>query len=303
ALCITTSVARSTGVGSSGADFPSAAQAHASARGQFAYYRALEQLGHVEVLEDAAALRAHVERWKAWEAAGAPEAEAPRLGFVLSMESADPILEPENTEEWRRVGIRLIGPAHFGPGRYAGGTGVESGLTERGRRLLREMRRVGIGLDVTHLSDRAFWEALDLYDGPVIASHNNCRALVPHQRQFTDQQLRALIERDAVIGSVGDVWMLEPSLVPGAPNDGILLERIVDHVDHVCQLAGDARHSGIGSDLDGGFGRKQSPADLDTIADLQRLADLLRGRGYAEDDVAAILHGNWFRCLEHLLAT
>lgn len=299
AVCIATSVARSTGAVASGADFRSPAQAHASARGQFAYYRALEQLGHVAVLETAPAFRDHVARWKTWDEAGS--GDPPPLGLVLSMESADPVLEPENAEEWLRLGIRLIGPAHAGAGRYAGGTGVESGLTDRGFRLLDEMRRTGIGLDVTHLSDRAFWEALDRFDGPVIASHNNCRSLIPHQRQLADDQLKALIERDAVIGAVADIWMLEPNFVSGASNAGVLLERICDHVDHVCQLAGDARHAGIGSDLDGGFGRSQSPADLDTIADLQRLGDLLAARGYSEHDVASILHGNWFRCLERVL--
>lgn len=301
AVCIATSVARSTGTVASGADFRSPAQAHASARGQFAYYRALEQLGHVVVLESAPAFRRHVERWKAWD-----ESEAqggPPIGLVLSMESADPILEPENAEEWHGIGIRLIGPAHGGPGRYAGGTGTESGFTARGFRLLEEMERVGIGLDVTHLTDRGFWEALERFQGPVIASHNNCRSLVPNQRQLTDDQLKALIERDAVIGAVADIWMLKPGFVSGTSNADVLLERICDHVDHVCQLAGDARHAGIGSDLDGGYGRSQSPGDLDTVADLQRLGDLLRGRGYTDSDVSAILHDNWFRCLERVLGS
>ena len=106
------------------------------------------------VLESAPAFRAHVERWKAWDASGA--GEAPPIGLVLSMESAGPILEPENAEEWYGIGIWLIGPAHGGPGRYAGGTGTESGFTARGLRLLEEMGRLGIGLDVTHLTDRGF---------------------------------------------------------------------------------------------------------------------------------------------------
>jgi membrane dipeptidase len=78
----------------------------------------------------------------------------------------------------------------------------------------------------------------------------------------------------------------------------VTLNTVVDHIDRVCQLAGNARHAGIGSDLDGGFGREQSPADLDTIADLQRLPDLLRARGYSAADVEGIMHKNWLRFFE-----
>jgi membrane dipeptidase len=160
----------------------------------------------------------------------------------------------------------------------------------------------GVVLDATHLSDQAFWQALELHDGPIIASHNNCRALVPKQRQFDDNQLRALIARDAVIGAACDAIMLEPSWIIGqSSNAGVGLARVVDHIDHICQLAGSSRHVAIGSDLDGGFGRFQSPADLDTIADLQRLPALLRARGYAERDIAAVMHGNWLRLLGETL--
>jgi membrane dipeptidase len=216
----------------------------------------------------------------------------------VSMESADPILTPGELENWRQAGLRLIGPAHYGPGRYAGGTGTTLGLTALGVELLRAMEQQGVGLDMTHLTDEAFWQALDLYQGPVLASHNNCRALVPHQRQFSDDQLRALIARGVVIGAAFDNWMLQPGWKDrAADNPPVRLANVVDHIDHVCQLAGNARHAGIGSDLDGGFGREQSPADLDTIADLQLLAGLLGERGYSQADIGAILHGNWLRWL------
>jgi membrane dipeptidase len=167
--------------------------------------------------------------------------------------------------------------------------------------LLPEMERLGIVLDVTHCSDEAFWEALDVYHGPIIASHNNCRALVPHQRQFSDDQLRAVIERDGVIGAAFDTWMLVPGWQRGiSTNDNVTLDTVVDHIDYVCQLAGNSRHAAIGSDLDGGYGREQSPRDLDTIADLQNLAGLLSARGYSSTDIAAILHGNWFRFLRRV---
>jgi membrane dipeptidase len=132
----------------------------------------------------------------------------------------------------------------------------------------------------------------------VLASHNNCRALVPHQRQFSDAQLRAIFERDGVIGAAFDAWMMQLGWVSGqSTNEGVTLNTVVDHMDHVCQLAGNSRHAGIGTDLDGGYGREQSPCDLDTIADLQKLAGLLADRGYNDEDIGAIMHGNWLRLL------
>jgi membrane dipeptidase len=160
------------------------------------------------------------------------------------------------------------------------------------------MERVGMILDVTHLSDQCFDEALAIYGGPVLASHHNCRALVPDQRQLTDDQIRQLVARGAVIGSALDAWMMVPGWVRGQtkPLDvGVRLEHLVDHVDHVCQLAGNARHAAIGTDLDGGFGREQTALDLDTIADLARLPMLLERRGYNAEAIRCILHGNWVR--------
>ncbi len=172
------------------------------------------------------------------------------------------------------------------------------GLTPLGMDLLGEMERHGVILDMTHLSDQAFWQALDHYSGLVIASHNNCRALVPHQRQFSDEQLRAVIERGGVVGAAFDTWMLRLGWRKGAhDNPPVYLANVVDHIDHVCQLAGSSAHAAIGSDLDGGFGREQSPTDLDTIADLQQIGVLLAERGYSADDIAAIMHGNWLRVL------
>ena len=296
-LSIATLLARSTGHVAHHIDFNAVAQTFGVARGQLAYYRALERQGHVRIITDVQALNQHVEEW---ESKGSV---TPPLGFIISMESADPILEPDDLEDWYNAGVRLIGPAHYGPGRYSGGTGVESGLTDRGRALIGEMQRLGVILDLTHFTDAAFWEALQLYDGPVIASHNNCRALVPHQRQFSDEQIEAIIARDGVIGAAFDTWMLLPGWVKGeSTNADVKLANVVDHIDHICQLAGNSHHAAIGSDLDGGFGREQSPSDLDTIADLQDLVPLLEGRGYAQSDIAAIMHGNWLRLLRRAWA-
>ena len=197
-------------------------------------------------------------------------------------------------------GLRALGPAHYGPGVYAQGTNATGPMSARGHELLREMERLGIILDVTHLCDDSFRDALDRFSGIVWASHSNCRSLVPHERQFTDDQIRELIDRDAVIGAVFDAWMLAPGWVRGESTPeraGVTLNTVIDHIDRICQIAGNARHCGIGSDLDGAFGREQSPADVHTIADLARIPDLLKGRGYSDEDIAGIAHGNFLRLM------
>jgi membrane dipeptidase len=300
ALSFATLIARSTGRPAPQIDFRSTAQAYGMAHGQLAYYRALEQQGQVRIITTPAGLDGHMAEWLAWEAA-ADSANTPPLGFVISMEGADPILEPAQLEAWWQAGLRLLGPTHYGPGRYAGGTGTEVGLTGLGPPLLAEMERLAIGLDLTHCSDQAFWQALDHYHGPVLASHNNCRALVPHQRQFSDEQLKAIFERGGVIGAAFDTWMLQPGWIIGhTTNAQVSLAAVVDHIDHICQLAGNCHHAAIGTDLDGGYGREQSPCDLDTIADLQKLSGLLAGRGYSNEEIAAIFYGNWLRFLKQL---
>ena len=299
ALCCATLLARSTGRPLAYLDYPSPAQAYGSALGQLHYYRGLEQLGEVRVISGADALAQHLTEWKTWEGADDPDpSAAPPLGFVIGMESADPILSPDQLGGWWLAGVRVIGPAHYGPGRYAGGTGTESGLTDLGVALLDEMAQLGVVLDLTHFSDQAFWESLEVFDGPVLASHNNCRALVPHQRQFSDDQLRAIIARGGVVGAALDCWMLGLGWVKGkSTNEGFSLADVADHIDHICQLAGNSQHAGIGSDLDGLFGREQGPRDLDTISDLQAVGELLLDRGYPYDDVVAIMHGNFARLL------
>lgn len=271
--------------------------AYAAAHGQLAYYRALEQEGVLRWIKDWPTLEAHVRAWLPYaDGTGKqPPATLP-LGFILSMEGADPVLTPEQIDEWWQAGLRIIGPAHYGVSPYAHGTGTEGGLFPPGKPLLRAMERVGMILDVTHLSDQSFDEALDTYDGPVLASHHNCRALVPDQRQLTDEQIKRLISRGAVIGAALDTWMLHPGWIRGqtTPEEAdVRLERVLDHIDRICQLAGNARHAGIGTDLDGGFGREQSPLDLDTITDLQRLTEMLRERGYGSEAIEGILYANW----------
>lgn len=266
---------------------------YAAAQGQLAYYRAIVQKGSLRWLKTQESLNEHVADWQASLESG-DAGQRPPIGFILSMEGAWPILQPAQLQEWFEAGLRLVGPAHYGPNKYCHGTGSEGGLTDLGRELLREMQRVGMRLDVTHLADQSFWEALDNYDGPLIASHHNCRALVPGDRQLTDEQIKAVIERGGVIGAAFDNWMLTPGWKKyETPRETVTLENVADHIDHVCQLAGNAKHSGLGTDLDGGFGKEQSPSDLETIADVQKLADILQRRGYSADDIEGIFHGNF----------
>ena len=262
---------------------------YAKAQGQLAYYRVLESQGETRLILAAAGLEEHVKGWP-------PGGGDVPLGFILSMEGADPIVWPEQVHSWYADGLRQISLSHYGVSAYAHGTGTEGGLVGEGKALLREMEKAGIVLDLTHLADQAFWEALDHFDGRVLASHNNCRALVPGGRQFTDEQIQAVIGRDGGIGAALDAWMLYPDWIKGETDPEVLtLATVADHIDHVCQLAGDSLHAAIGSDLDGGYGTEQTPGDLDTIADLQKLVDLLRHKGYADVDIEGIFYRNWLR--------
>lgn len=272
--------------------WPSQAQAWAMTGGQLAWYRAMEEAGEMTMIHDFAGLERHL---GAWNAAGTGP-----IGYILSLEGADSLLTPQHLERSYAQGLRAIGPAHYGPGVYAFGTDASGGFPPRGRELMREISRLGLILDVTHLCDECFWQALEWHHGPLWASHQNCRALVPHMRQFSDEQVRALIARGAVIGCALDAWMLVPGWHRGKTtpqSSGVSLSHFVDHIDHICQLAGNARHAGIGSDLDGAFGTEQSPADLDTIADLGKLPALLAARGYSPEDITGILSGNFLRFL------
>jgi membrane dipeptidase len=257
----------------------------------------MEERGELVQICDRASLDRHVAQWQNGAADHAP------IGYVLSLEGADSIVTLKHLERAYAQGLRAVGPAHYGPGVYAHGTDACGDLGVRGRELLREMEQLGMILDVTHLCDESFRDALDHFRGPVWASHSNCRALVPHNRQFADEHIKELIQRGAVIGAAFDAWMLVPGWVRGTTTPegaGVTLQTVADHIDHICQMAGNARHCGIGSDLDGAFGREQCPADVQTIADLALLPALLSKRGYSEEDVRAIAAGNFLRFLRQV---
>src|SRR5207249_5016791 len=277
-------------------------QAWAQTQGQLAWYRVMEEAGEMAQIGDARGLERHLKLWEQTvkESSSSSssfsssiplalgnddtdehdyQSDKPRpIGYILSLEGADSIVTLKHLERAWEYGLRALGPAHYGPGVYANGTDATGGFNSKGRELLKEMGRLGIILDATHLCDDCLWEALDQFGGSMWASHQNCRALVPHNRQFTDEQIKALIQRGAVVGAALDAWMMVPGWVRGkttAESVDLKLERVVDHIDRVCQIAGNARHSGIGSDLDGAFGREQTPTDLETIADLGRIPALL----------------------------
>jgi membrane dipeptidase len=275
----------------------SPAQAWAQTQGQLAWYQAMEAAGEMTQINNRATLEQHLARW----ADDSPLTSKP-IGYILSLEGADSLITVAHLEQAYSSGLRVVGPAHYGPGRYAQGTDATGLMGPAGHALLHEMERLNIILDATHLCDDSFWDALSHFHGPVWASHNNCRALVNHNRQYSDEQIKALIERGAVIGGALDAWMMVQNWERGVstPRDlNCNLEVLIDHIDHICQLAGNALHVGLGTDLDGAFGREQCPYDLESIADLQKVPLLLTKRGYTIQDVENIMHGNWLRFLRH----
>ena len=295
-LVVATQIARFVRDGSPLPGWNSPEQAWAQSQAQMAWYRVMVEEGEMVQVTDVKSLENQI---KIWADSSVPDQEKP-IGFLLSLEGADSLVNIGYLEKAFAYGLRALGPAHYGEGRYAGGTGTEDGFNESGKSLLKEMDSLHMILDITHLTDQGFKEALDIYKGPIWASHHNCRSLVKNQRQLTDDQIRILIDRGAIIGGVLDAWMLTDGWIRGVSLPramGAGLNRLIDHYDHICQIAGNANHIAIGSDLDGAFGTEQSPFDLDTIADLQKLPSLLGKRGYSENDIKNILHGNWLRFL------
>lgn len=296
-ICVATQIARYVKPGSKLPGWHSPEQAWAMTRAQLAWYRTMEEAGEMVQIICKTGLAEQLDRLEA------RPGQAP-LGYILSLEGADSIVSLSYLEKAWNDGLRAIGPAHYGPGTYAQGTDAAGPLPEKGRDLLKEMDRLGCILDATHLNDACFWQAMDLFKGPVWASHHNCRVFVNHNRQFTDAQILEVIRRNGVIGTALDAWMLVPGWVRGISTPQsmqVSLQQAADNIDHICQLAGNARHAAIGSDLDGAFGTEQCPVEIDTIADLHKLAPLLAKRGYSESDIRGVLSGNWIRFLQEYL--
>jgi membrane dipeptidase len=292
-LCMATQIARFVEKDSPLPGWHSQHQAWAQTQGQLAWYKTMEAAGEMVQIKDIESLESHLKLWKS------NQPNKP-IGYILSLEGADSIVDLDYLEKSYESGLRAIGPAHYGPGIYAHGTDSVGGIGKKGRDLLKKVEELNIILDATHLCDKSFWETMDVYNGPVWASHNNCRKIVDHNRQFSDEQIKELINRDAVIGIALDAWMMVPYWVRGrsTPKEmNVTLEIAVDNIDHICQLAGNTNHVGIGTDLDGAFGKEQSPWDLDTIADLQKIPDLLTKRGYTSSDIEKIMNQNFINFL------
>lgn len=295
-LVVATQIARFVEPGSSLPGWNSPEIAWGITQAQLAWYRAMEDEGEMAQIVNPEQLEKHLALWFDQTI---PDENKP-VGYILSLEGADSLVNISYLEKAYTYGLRACGPAHYGPGRYAPGTGMSGGLTHAGRELVAEMDRLKMILDVTHLTDEGFKEATDLFKGAIWASHHNCRALVNHQRQLTDDHIKILLERDAVIGGVFDTWMLTDNWVRGKDDPqerGIDLEKVVDHYDHICQMAGNSLHIAIGSDLDGAYGKEQSPYDLEDISDLQHLKTILANRGYSPGDIENIFYKNWLRFL------
>ena len=292
-LCMATQIARFVKQGSPIPGWNSQHQAWAQTQGQLAWYKTMEDAGEMVQIKDIESLENHIELWKS------NEPKKP-IGYILSLEGADSIVDISYLEKSHESGLRAIGPAHYGPGVYAHGTDSVGGIGQKGRELLKKVEELNLILDATHLCDKSFWETMKVYNGPVWASHNNCRVLVNHNRQFSDEQIKELIRRDAVIGVALDAWMMVPNWVRGKSTPegmNVTLEIAVDNIDHICQLAGNCDHVGIGTDLDGAFGKEQSPADLETIADLKKIPNLLEKRGYSSSDIEKIMNQNFINFL------
>jgi len=303
-LCVATQIGRHSPYFHKLPGWNSPEQAWAQTQGQLAWYRIMEEAGELTPIRNRSELDQHLALWQQGPICddGTPyvvdsrSAPIPRpIGFMLSLEGADSLVNLNYLERSYADGLRALGPAHYGPGVYAHGTDACGPLPAKGKDLLREMQRLDMILDVTHLCDECFWDALDCFDGPLWASHQNCRVLAPWNRQFADDQIQAVIDRGGILGTAYDAIMMVPGWVHlrSRPEDFQLrLERICDHIDHICQLAGNARHICIGTDLDGGYGTEQTPLDLNSIADLQKLPALLTERGYSADDIDGFMWRN-----------
>ncbi len=295
AVCLTTLLARQEKEINHEMGWTTPEACYAVAHSHLAYYRAMERSGWMRMLKTCDQLSEHLECFRQ------DPAKTP-LGFILTMEGADPVLTPDTIDEFHEHGLRAIGLTHYGANRYGGGTRTEVGLAIDAIPLLSNVERLGMTVDLTHLSDVAFWQVLEHFGGRVHASHQNSRRISDWQRQFSDAQYQAVIDRDGVIGMAFDVIMMQHGYVRDVTPVTATIERAVENIDIVCQLAGNANHVGIGTDLDGGYGNEQTPSDLNRYTDLSRiLPTLLEKRGYPASDIAGILHGNWTRFFAEVL--
>lgn len=297
-IVVATQLARYSPYGSALAGWNSPQQAWAMTQAQLAWYREMEALGEMVQITDLTGLEHHLKRW----AQPLAENEKRPVGYILSLEGADSLVDVSYLHRAYDYGLRAVGLSHFGPGRYAPGTKMLGPVTALGFELMREMSKLNMILDTTHLTDEGFDQVMDFYEGPVWSSHHNVRKIVANQRQLSDEQIRRLIGRGAVIGGMLDCWAMDIRFIDMVSDPwqlDIRLAHLADHWDHICQIAGNSRHVAIGSDLDGIFGTEQSPWDLNSIADLQKFEAILSDRGYKDEDIDNIFSQNWLRFLRN----
>ena len=230
------------------------------------------------------------------------------VGLIGLLEGTEGLRSFDDLESYRDRGVHLVGPV-WGGGRWCAGTkssDMKDALTDEGKMLLRKMSALGLVLDVSHMKNRSAMDSLDYYDGIVAASHANCNALVPDmpkERHLNDETIRMLISHDGVMGVIPFNFFLSPKwkYTDEDSRREVTLNMLADHIDHICQLAGDSAHAAIGSDFDGGFGYPEIPYEMNDISDLQKLTEVLAVRGYGEEDIENIFHKNWQRILERAL--
>lgn len=267
-------------------------------RKQLDFYRSLSEDGkYYQLVKNQADLSQVLQPWKADLPGDHP------VGLILLLEGAEALGDPRELEDYYAEGLRMVGPVWSGI-RYMGGTNEDRPFDNEARRLLEIMASLNLVLDISHMRERAALTSLDLYEGPLMAGHGNCRAVNGGQgeeRHFTDLTLRRLVERDGVVGVLPYNKFLVADWNPNLPRASVTLNDVIKHIDHVCQLAGDSKHVAIGSDFDGGFGYPRIPLEMDTIADFQKLAPALAERGYTGQDITNIMHQNWLNLLERSL--
>jgi membrane dipeptidase len=225
------------------------------------------------------------------------------VGLVLLMEGAEGVHDPHQLEGYWEIGLRIIGPV-WGGGRYCGGMYEKGKFTREGFQFLDAMQSLGFALDITHMSEESSLQALDRYEGPVLASHANARTILknpPNDRHLTDQAIHKLIERDGIIGITPYNKFLKPDWKPTDDRRDVKIQTLADHIDHICQLAGNIHHVGFGTDFDGGFGWPEVPLEINTIADLPKLSPILAERGFSAQEIELIMGGNWKHFLERTL--
>jgi membrane dipeptidase len=267
----------------------SADEAHVQAMEQLDYYNKLEREGVVSIIKNKSLLENIVNSSDA------------RIGLVILMEGADPIRIPSEVKEWFDKGLRIVGPA-WGKTRYAGGTKAPGPLTGEGHELLREMEEHNMILDCTHFAEESYLQALDEFDGPVIASHSNSRIYCPTDRHLTDEMIQKMTSKGGVIGTVLYNGFLDGKWQKGNPKNNVTLSQVVKNIVHICDVSGSKEHSGIGSDFDGGFGYESIPKELDTSADLHKIGDALRSEAnFSDSEARDVMGGNFLRILRQAL--